>query len=435
MGSYHKDTELTKIVIIGAGSQFGGKLSRDILALPELQGNVTIGLCDINPAKLEQAAGYVRRIIAGHGLDAALETSTDRRALLAGADFVVTSISAGGPAYAGFPFTAELNLPFQKYGLSQSVADTLGVGGVFRFLRTAPEQLGVCRDMEELCSDALLLNYTNPMAMLTWLHSAGSRIANVGLCHSVQHTLSELAGYLGVPKAEITYAVAGINHQAWYLTLRQGDRDLYPQLRACLDDPETLNKDRVRFEMMRHFGYFVTESTRHCSEYHPYFRRTQELRDRYGLDQWIASEQEGDRWAADDEAVPPLTPSEEYAAGIIQAAVTDKPFVFHGNVMNTGLIDNLPANCCVEVPCAVNRSGLHPCHVGPLPTQLAHLNLSNIAVQELAVEAFLKRDRELAFQACALDPLTRSVLSLEDLRALFDELWAAEAGLLTHFQG
>ena len=425
---------MTRIVIIGAGSQFGGKLSRDILALPDIGGNVTIGLCDTNPEKLDRSARYVRRIIDGHGLNALLETSNDRKTLLAGADFVVTSISAGGPAYAGFPFTAEMNLPFQKYGLSQSVADTIGVGGVFRFLRTAPEQLGVCRDMEELCPNALLLNYTNPMAMLTWLHSAGSTIANVGLCHSVQHTLSDLSGYLGIPEAEITYSVAGINHQAWFLSLHQGRQDLYPQLRACLNDPDTLNKDRVRFEMMRCFGCFVTESTTHCSEYHPYFRRTQELRVRYGLHPWIASDQDARVWLPDDEAVPPLTPSEEYAAGIIHAAVTDQPFVFHGNVMNTGLIENLPANCCVEVPCVMNRSGLHPCHIGPLPTPLAHLNLSNIAVQELAVEAFLKRDWTLAFQACALDPLTRSVLSLEDLRALFDELWEAEGGLLTHFR-
>ena len=430
---------MTKVVIIGAGSQFGGKLSRDVLALPGLQsGATTIGLCDLNAEKLGLVAQYVRRIIAGHGLNATVETSTDRRALLAGADFVVTSISVGGPAYAGFPFTAELNLPFQKYGLSQSVADTIGVGGVFRFLRTAPEQLAVCRDMEKFCPDALLLNYTNPMAMLTWLHSAASKIANVGLCHSVQHTLSEISGYLGVPRDEVTYDVAGINHQAWYLTLKHGGEDLYPRLRACLDDPETLAKDRVRFEMMRYFDYFVTESSKHCSEYHPYFRRTEELRERYGLDTWIASEKEGVRWKpeADDAPLPSLERSEEYAAEIIQAQVTGEPFAFYGNVMNTGLIDNLPDGCCVEVRCLVDRSGLHPCHAGALPPQLAHLNLTNIAVQELAVQAVLQRDRRLALQACLLDPLTRSVLSLEDTQALFDELWAAEtdAGLLDWFR-
>ena len=426
---------MTKVVIIGAGSQFGGKLSRDILALPALREDVTIALCDTDPVKLGYAEGYVRRIVDGHGLPATIEASTDRTALLDGADFVVTSISVGGPAYAGFPFTAEMNLPYQKFGLSQSVADTIGVGGVFRFLRTAPQQLAVCRDMETLCPDALLLNYTNPMAMLTWLHSAASKIANVGLCHSVQGTSQEIARYLGIPYSELIYLVAGINHQAWFLELKQGKEDLYPRLKACLEDPETLGKDRIRFEMLRFFDYFVTESTRHCSEYHPYFRRTPELREHYGLDQWIAAEQETSRWKPDaaSDPLPSLEPSEEYAAKIIQAMVTGEPFAFNGNVMNTGLIDNLPDGCCVEVPCLTDRTGIHPCHVGPLPTQLAHLNLSNIAVQELAVQAVIERNRRLAFQACLLDPLTRSVLTLDETQSLFEEIWAAEEGLLRYF--
>ena len=428
---------MTRVVIIGAGSQFGGKLSRDILAFPALQDGTTIALCDTDPEKLARVTRYVQRIVDGHHLPARIESSTGRRALLEGADFVVASISVGGPAYAGFPFTAELNLPYQKYGLSQSVADTIGVGGVFRFLRTAPEQMGICRDMEELCPDALLLNYTNPMAMLTWLHSAASSVANVGLCHSVQHTSHELAGYLGVPFEELTYFVAGINHQAWYLKLRHGKEDLYPRLRACLDDPATLNKDRVRFEMLRFFDFFVTESTKHCSEYHPYFRRTEELRERYGLEQWIAADQEKNRWEGEkeDAPLPPLEQSGEYAAEIIHAMQTGGPFAFNGNVMNAGLIDNLPDGCCVEVPCLTDRTGVHPCHVGTLPPQLAHLNLSNIAPQELAVRAVLERDRRLALQACLLDPLTRSVLSLEDTQALFEEIWAAEAGLLHYFEG
>ena len=427
---------MTRVVIIGAGSQFGGKLSRDILAFPALQEGTTIALCDTDPEKLARVTRYVQRIVDGHHLPACIESSTDRRALLEGADFVVASISVGGPAYAGFPFTAELNLPYQKYGLSQSVADTIGVGGVFRFLRTAPVQLAICRDMEELCPDALLLNYTNPMAMLTWLHSAASKIANVGLCHSVQGTSHELARYLGVPDAELTYQVAGINHQAWFLKLRHGKEDLYPRLRACLDDPETLGRDRVRFEMLRFFDYFVTESTKHCSEYHPYFRRTAELRERYGLDQWTASEQENVRqWTPDDAPLPTLELSGEYAAEIIHAMETGKPFAFNGNVMNTGLIDNLPTGCCVEVPCLTDRTGVHPCHIGALPPPLAHLNLSNIAVQELAVRAVLERDRRLAMQACLLDPLTRSVLSLEDTQALFEEIWTAEKSLLPYFEG
>ncbi len=426
---------MTKVVIIGAGSQFGGKLSRDILALPALQADTTIALCDTDPVKLGHVEQYVRRIVEGHGLPAKIEASTDRRALLGSADFVVASISVGGPAYAGFPFTAEMNLPYQKYGLSQSVADTIGVGGIFRFLRTAPEQLAVCQDMEAFCPDALLLNYTNPMAMLTWLHSAASKIANVGLCHSVQGTSQELARYLGIPYSELIYLVAGINHQAWFLELKQGKEDLYPRLRACLDDPDTLAKDRIRFEMLRFFDYFVTESSTHCSEYHPYFRRTPELREHYGLTQWIAADQETSRWKPDaaSDPLPSLEPSEEYAAKIIHAVVTGEPFAFNGNVMNTGLIDNLPDGCCVEVPCLTDRTGIHPCHVGSLPIPLAHLNMTNIAVQELAVQAVLQRDRRLAFQACLLDPLTRSVLSLDETHALFEEIWAAEETLLSYF--
>jgi alpha-galactosidase len=428
---------LPRIVIIGAGSGFGGKLSKDILALSELRDSV-IALCDIDAGRLSAVTRYVQRIIEHYDLPAHLESATDRRRLLRDADFVITSIAVGGPAYAGFPFNAEVNIP-ARYGVSQSVADTIGVGGVFRFLRTGPVQWDICRDMEELCPHALMLNYTNPMCMLTWLHSAGSSVANVGLCHSVQGTAHELEGYLGVPHGEMTYLTAGINHQAWYLRLRHHGEDLYPRLRALLDDSEVVAKDTVRFEMFRHFGYFVTESTRHCSEYHPYFRRTQELRDRFGLKERIVPDTPSvthRTWLAEPETaeIPPLTPSHEYAAEIIRAMTADAPFRFNGNVMNAGLLSNLPEGCCVEVPCLVDAEGVHPCHVGALPPQLSALNQSNIAVQELAVRAVLDRDREAAFHACAMDPLTRSICSLDQIRALFEELWEAERPLLTNFE-
>lgn len=424
---------MTKIVIVGAGSQFGGKLSRDILALPELR-DAQIVLCDIDEHRLRAVTKYVQRIIDGHGLPARLESVLDRRDALPGADFVVTSISVGGAAYAGFPANIEVEIP-RKYGIEQSVADTIGVGGIFRFLRTAPVQLAICRDMEALCPNALLLNYTNPMAMLTWLHSDGSSIANVGLCHSVQNTIAELGRYLGVPGSEMNYQCAGINHQSWYLRLRRGEEDLYPRLRTLLSDPETVAKDTVRFEMFRHFGFFVTESTVHCSEYHPYFRRSEELLDRFGLKPRIVADTPRRRWEenTDDAPLPDLKASNEYAAEIMRAVVTDQPYRFHGNVMNTGLIPNLAHGCCVEVPCLVDGQGVQPCYVGPLPAQLAWLNQSNIAVQELAVRAVLDRDREAAFHACAMDPLTRSVCSLDQIRALFDELWSAEGDLLTPF--
>jgi alpha-galactosidase len=427
---------MPKIVIVGAGSQFGGKLSRDILALPELR-DAHIVLCDIDRERLTLVTRYVQRIIDGHDLPARLSSTTERREALPDADFVVASISVGGPAYAGFPANVEVEIP-RKFGVEQSVADTIGVGGIFRFLRTAPEQLGICRDMEELCPHALLLNYTNPMAMLTWMHSEGSGIANVGLCHSVQGTAGELARYLGVPSGEVNYLCAGINHQAWYLRLRRGrDEDLYPRLRALLDDSEAVAKDPVRFAMFKHFGYYVTESTVHCSEYHPYFRRTKELRERFGLKERVVADTPTRRreWMEDPETapVPDLTMSNEYAARIMQAVVSDAPYRFNGNVMNTGLIPNLPQGCCVEVPCLVDRQGVQPCHVGPLPAQLAALNQTNIMVQDLAVRAVLDRDREAAFHACALDPLTRAVCSLDQIRAMFDELWTAERDLLSYF--
>jgi alpha-galactosidase len=426
---------MTKIVIIGAGSGFGGKLSRDILALPELN-DAEIVLCDIDATKLKAITRYVQRIAEEYKLPAKVWGTLDRREALKGANFVVTSIAVGGPAYAGFPFKQEVEIP-RKYGVDQSVADTIGVGGVFRFLRTAPVQLAICKDMEELCPDALLLNYTNPMCMLTWLHTEGSKIANVGLCHSVQNTIRELSEYLGVPREEVTYRCAGINHQAWYLTLRHNGKDLYPLLREKLNDPATVARDSVRFEVYKHFGYFVTESTTHCSEYHPYFRRTKELREQFGLKERTildAPAQQRD-WLADPENVtlPELKTSNEYAAEIIRAQVTDHPYRFNGNVMNTGLISNLPDNCCVEVPCLVDASGVQPTHIGALPPQLAHLNLSNIAVQELAVRAALDRDKEAAFHACALDPLTRSICTLDQIRAMFDELWEAEGDLLGYF--
>lgn len=423
---------MTKIAIIGAGSHFGGKLSRDILAIPELQ-DTHIALCDINQERLTGVVDYVQSVIDGHHLPGNVSGYINRREALEGADFVVTSISAGGPAYAGYPANIEVNIP-AKYGIEQSVADTIGVGGIFRFLRTAPIQLAICRDMEELCPNALLLNYTNPMCMLTWMHSEGSRIKNVGLCHSVQNTISELSRYLGIPDTEVMYHCVGINHQAWYLRLERNGEDLYPALRALLSDPEATQKDSVRFEMFKHFGYFVTESTTHCSEYHPYFRRTKELRELFGLRERVVSEEtpKPHRWS-DGEGVPELKHSNEYASRIIQAMITDKPYRFNGNVMNTGMIPNLPAGCCVEVPCLVDHQGVQPCYAGPLPAQLSALNLSNIVVQELAVRAALDRDREAAFHACAMDPLTRSVCSLDQIRKMFDELWDAEGDLLSYF--
>jgi alpha-galactosidase len=427
---------MAKIVLIGAGSWFGEKLTRDILSLSDLQ-DAHLVLVDIHEGRLNATTRFLQRFVEKHQLPAKIEGMTDRRKALKNADFVVTSISVGGDAYAGFPVTEEVNIP-RKYGVEQSVADTIGVGGIFRFLRTGPVQWAVCRDMEELCPRALLLNYTNPMCMLTWLHSAGSSIQNVGLCHSVQGTAGQIAGYLGIPKSELRYRCAGINHQAWYLSLTHNGVDQYPTLRAKLSDAEIVAKDTVRFKMFEHFAYFVTESTRHCSEYHPYFRRTPELLEQFGLTTWeVATERNDSKrgYLVDPEntEVPDLSVSEEYAARIIQAVVTDKAFRFNGNIINHGLIENLPYESCVEVPCLVDGQGVQGTYIGKLPAQLAALNQSNICVQELAVQAVLEKNKEAAFYACAMDPLTRSVCSLDQIRAMFNELWEAEGDLLAHF--
>ena len=432
---------MAKIVIVGAGSGFGSRLSIDILARPALADS-TIALCDIHEERLEQVRDYVQRAIDGHGLKGNVVASADRAELLPGADCVVTAVSIGGAAYWGEPYRSEVEIPL-KYGVEQTVADTIGVGGVFRFLRTAVEHLNFAKDMERHCPNALMLNYTNPMCMLTWLHSVGSSIENVGLCHSVQGTTKKLAKGVGADYGDVSYLVAGINHQAWVLRLRRGNEDLYPKLRDIVDSDEAFADDRVRVEMMKQFGYFVTESTRHNAEYLPYFRRNQELLDLYGLQPREPVSMENNRqrdWMKDsgveddgEAPVPPLRESHEYASLIIEARLTDAPFAFNGNVMNHGSITNLPTRCCVEVPCLADREGVHPTFVGDLPPQCAALNMTNIAVQELAVRAVLDRDREAAFHACALDPLTAATVSLPDIREMFEKLWAAEGDRLSYF--
>ena len=431
---------MAKVVIIGAGSGFGGRLSIDILSREALRDS-TICLCDIHPGRLEKVAQYVERTIAKHRLPAKVVASLDRKALLPGADFVVTSVSVGGGAYWGFPYKAEIEIP-RKYGVDQIVADTVGPGGVFRFLRTGPVQHQFFKDMERLCPQAYVLNHTNPMAMLTWLHSVDSSMRNVGLCHSVQGATMALARYIGVPYEEVSYLCAGINHLSWILEFMRGKEDLYPRVWKAMEDPQIYAKDKVRFEIMRHFGRFPPESGNHHSEYMPYFRQYPELMAELGLKSREVSGQGAKvrEWMKDtgvegEEGAPvgELRRSHEYTTGIMEAMVTNVPFRFNGNVLNHGLVTNLPLGCCVEVPCMADARGVHACHVGDLPPQLAALDRSNIAVQELAVRAVLDRDREAAFYACALDPLTAAAVPLRKIRQMFEEMWEAEKGLLGWF--
>ena len=420
---------MPKIAMIGAGSMvFARWLMTDILSWPEMQES-EICLMDINAERLELIGALVRKMVADRKLGASVLATTDRQRALDGADYVIATISVG---WTYEPERPEFAIPL-AYGLNQSVADTIGVGGIFRFLRTAPTMLDICRDVERLCPRALLLNYVNPMAMLCWSIARATKVWTVGLCHSVQGTAHQLAGYVGVPEDEVSYWTAGINHQAWYLVLRRGKEDLYPRLRERMEDPEIYAQDRVRFEILRHFGYFVTESSRHMSEYVPYFRRTPELLEQFAPPPNPAAATrraqrfESIRQQVDGAEPIDYTRSGEYCSYIIHALETNQPFRFNANVSNDDLITNLPRGCCVEVPCLADGAGIHPCHVGDLPPQLAALNRTNVNVQELAVKAFLERDREAVHQAVQVDPLASSVLSLAQMRKMTDELFAANA--------
>ncbi len=426
---------MPKTVIIGAGSGFGARLSVDILAYPALREG-TIALVDINPDQLAPVTAYVKKVVEAHDAPVRVESSLDRREVMEGADFVITAIAVGGPAYNGVPYYHEITIP-QRYGVSQQVGDTLGPGGIFRTLRTAPEMVAIAKDMEELCPDALLLNYTNPMAMLCWILNEATKVRTVGLCHSVQGTSEQLAGFIGKPYAETTHWVAGINHMSWFLEFQWNGRDAYPLLREAMEKPEIYAKEPVRFEIMRHFDYFVTESSRHMSEYVPYFRKRPDLLEQFSLThrepeevptakgRWWEESTLG-RQLAGKEPLN-LRGSHEFASGIIHSVVTNTSGRINGNVRNGGSIANLPADCCVEVPCLVDRTGIRPCTVGALPPQLAALNQSNVAVQELAVQAFLEKDRRKAYQAVLLDPLTAAVCTPAEVQRMFDEMCAAEA--------
>jgi len=356
---------------------------------------------------------------------------------------VVVAIAVGGRAYGGSPYYDEVMIP-SEYGVEQSVADTVGVGGVFRTLRTAPEMLRICRDMEDLCPDALMLNYTNPMAMLCWAMSEATSIEVVGLCHSVQGTSQQLARYIEKPFDEMRFWVAGINHMAWFLQLEWQGQDAYPLLLEASENPEIRAKDPVRFEILRQFGYFVTESSTHMSEYVPYFRKRRDLWEQFNLkERRPPKEAPASRWDWQDpdflaqlrgEKPIEMKASHEYASGIMSAIESGTPFRFNGNVPNDGIITNLPPECVVEVPCFADREGVHPCAVGELPTQLAALNASNIAVQDLAVQAALEGDREKAVHACMLDPLTAAVCSLAEIREMCGRLFEAEKHLLDYLE-
>jgi alpha-galactosidase len=443
---------MSNIALIGAGSVvFTRNLCSDILLAPALQ-NATISLMDIDPARLAQSRDLVQALIDGRKLDAKVVATTDQRAAVAGADYVVTTFQQGGlDAYK-----LDIDIP-QRYGVEQCVGDTLGPGGVFRALRTIPVLIDLCRDMDELAPDALLLNYVNPMAANCWAVDKATGRPHVGLCHSVQGTSEMLAHWIDAPYDEVVFHCAGINHQAFFLSFRRGDEDLYPRIWQAIERPEIYGQEPVRIDMMKYFGYFVTESSGHASEYVPYFRKSaqmvnEELVPRFTdkRDQWFdfartggylreclsrleRSQQEFRALIAGDKALPTAR-THEYGSYIIEAIETNVPARINGNVPNRGLIDNLPQGCCVEVACLVDGNGIQPTKVGAMPPQLAALNRTNINVQELIVHAAVTGDVEAVHHAVMLDPLTAAVCTLPQIHAMVDELLAAQARWLPQFR-
>ncbi|WP_129113968.1 alpha-glucosidase/alpha-galactosidase [Halegenticoccus tardaugens] len=429
---------MPKLVFIGAGSMvFAKNLLGDILSYSELADSEIV-LMDIDDHRLEQTKRAAQTMIETGGVEATVQATTDRREALEGADYVLNMINVGGTE----PFENEIRIP-EKYGVKQAIGDTLGPGGIFRGLRTIPAMLNIAADMEDLCPDALLLNYTNPMAILCWALEEATNVDVVGLCHSVPHTAEALASYVGADVEDLSYWVAGINHMAWFLETEVNGRDVYPTLYEAMEDPEIYERDTVRFELLRHFGAFVTESSHHMSEYVPYFRTEAEIIEKMTgtnyaermptatyLEGWKVRSKERDRATFDDEDLR-IERSEEYAARIIHSVETGQPRRLNLNVSNAGgVIGNLAEDACVEVPCLVDDRGINPCTVGDLPPQLAALNRSNIDVQRLAVKAALEHDQDALRQAIKLDPLTAAACTLEEIDDMVTELLDANVDYL-----
>jgi alpha-galactosidase len=435
---------MTKITLIGAGSTvFAQNILSDVLSNPELADS-EIALQDIDAERLATSEIMARRIGATLGLASLrITATTDRRKALKGADFVILMMQVGGYKPAT---VIDFEIP-KSFGLRQTIADTLGIGGIFRALRTIPVVLEIARDMEALCPGALMMNYVNPMAMITWaMQEAFPQIAYVGLCHSVQETSGHLARILGEDIADIDFRCAGINHVAFFTRFEKrlpggGRQDLYPRLRQIAAQGGFPPEDSVRFEVLKHFGHFVTESSEHFSEYTPWFikRGRDDLIDRFRvpLDEYIRRcEEQIAGWhqlraeLEDKDAPIEVWKSNEYAAAIIHGMVTGTPHLIYGNLRNHGLIDNLPANAAVEVPCHVDRNGIQPLRVGEVPPQLAAIMRSQINVQELAVSAALTGRREHIYHAAMVDPHTGAELSLDEIRALCDALIEAHGNYL-----
>lgn len=439
---------MTKITFIGAGSLgFTAELVRDILTFPLLE-DATISLMDINSERLDFAKTAVTKIIQEGDYPTKVTATLQRAEALRDADVVLTTILSGSTEV----WRHDIEIP-KKYGVDINVGDTRGPSGIFRFLRTLPPMLEIVRDMEKLCPKSVLLNYTNPMAMLCGALQRLTHIPVTGLCHSVQGSAEMLAGWIGAPMNEITYTCAGINHMAWYLKYEWNGKDAYPLIRqAVTRRPEVYNEEIVRNEMFLHLGFYVTESSGHNSEYNWWFRKRPDLIERYcthgtgwnpGEYAYILKEyqQTENTWKdmirerlAAPLTVEDLTRGKEYAAFIINALMGGEMYKFNGNVPNTNLVTNLPQGACVEVPVLVDKAGFHPIHVGALPPQCALLTQLSSSIEELAIQAALTGDPQAVYHAIAHDPLTAAVLSLAEIKQMTNELFAQQKDYLPQFK-
>ena len=425
---------MAKIAFIGAGSLgFTRGLVRDVLTFPLLK-DATLALMDINKERLEFARRACQTIVDRGHYPAKIEATLDRREALKGADAVVCTILAGGVNV----WQNDILIP-KKYGIDTNIGDTRSVSGVFRALRTIPVMVEICRDIERYCPDAILLNYTNPMAMLCRAMQRTTHVQVTGLCHSVQGTAAMLAKWIGTTMDHVTYVCAGINHQAWYVEFKKDGRDAYPLIRKAVEKPAIYRAEIVRNEMLKALGYYVTESSGHNSEYNWWFRKRPDLIKKYCidgtgwnpgkyayiLDHYLLAaknwKKDVKKWFA--EGAPfKLDRGHEFAAFIVNARLGGEAFLFNGNVPNTGLITNLPPDVCVEVPVLANKRGFNAIHVGALPPQCAALNNVSVAVEEMAVEAALTGDPTLVYQALIYDPLSAAVLSLAEIRKMVQEM-------------
>lgn len=432
---------MKKITFIGAGSTiFTKNVLGDCMLSPALQ-DFEFALFDIDLNRLSESEVLLNALKKTLGAGVTIKTYTDRKAALDGAKYVINAIQVGGYK----PSTViDFEIP-KKYGLRQTIADTIGIGGLFRSLRTIPVMLDIAKDMEEMCPDAWLLNYTNPMATLTGAVSRYTNVKMVGLCHSVQVCTSDLLKDLEIPYENIEERIAGINHMAWLLEIKSNGKDLYPEIKKrAKEKQKKKHHDMVRYELMDKFGFYITESSEHNAEYHPYFIKEKypELIERFNipLDEYPRRcEEQIENWQKTKEELlhdQNLTHerSKEYGSRIIEAMETNVPFVFGGNVVNTGgLISNLPEKAVVEVPCIANRNGITPAYMGELPEQLAALNRTNINTQLVTIEAAITKSTEKIYQAAMLDPHTSAELSMDDIISMCDDLIEAHGDMLPGF--